>query len=256
VFHALCILLFMVGLAPLAKAVPLPALAAILVMVAWKVSELEHFRALLRAPKPDVLVLLTTFGLTVLFDLTIAVGTGILLSSILFMRRMAQVSTVAGVGGEILEEIDEGQETEARDPKDPGKVAERRVPAGVEVYEINGPFFFGVANNLRDALDQVEKPPRVLILRMRYVPHIDATGLNALREFHRRCVKNGTLLLLGGVHAHPLFEMVRAGMDQEIGLENIFENLDDALKRARAVLGVANGNNNGAGTAKSTDVPA
>lgn len=236
--HALFILLFMVALAPLAKAIPLASLAAILVMVAWKVSELEHFRALLRAPKPDVLVLLTTFGLTVLFDLTIAVGTGILLSSILFMRRMAQVSTVAG----IREDIDEGQETEAADPKDPGSVAEKRIPAGVEVYEINGPFFFGVANNLRDALDQVERPPKVLILRMRYVPHIDATGLNALREFHRRCVKHGTLLLLGGVHAHPLFEMVKAGMDQEIGVENIFDNLDEALKRARQVVGAPSGN--------------
>jgi SulP family sulfate permease len=110
------------------------------------------------------------------------------------------------------------------------------MPRGVEVYEINGPFFFGVANNLRDALDQVEKPPRAVILRMRYVPHIDATGLNALREFHRRCVKHGTVLLLGGVHAHPLFEMVKAGMDNEIGLENIHENLDEALKKARAIV--------------------
>jgi SulP family sulfate permease len=233
--HAAFLMTFMIALAPLAKMIPLASLAAILVMVAWKVSELEHFRALLRAPKPDVLVLLTTFGLTVFFDLTIAVGTGILLSSILFMRRMAQVSTVAWM----REEIEEGQEPEGPDPKDPGAVAERLIPAGVEVYEINGPLFFGVANNLRDALDQVEKPPKVLILRMRYVPHIDATGLNALREFHRRCVKHGTLLLLGGVHAHPLFEMVRAGMDAEIGLDNIFDNLDDALAKARQVVGVA-----------------
>ncbi len=231
--HAVFILVFMLALAPLAKAIPLASLAAILVMVAWKVSELNHFRSLLRAPGPDVLVLLTTFGLTVFFDLTIAVGTGILLSSILFMRRMAQITTVTGM----REEIDEGQETEAPDPKDPGAVSERRVPRGVEVYEVNGPFFFGVANNLRDALDQIEKPPKVLILRMRYVPHIDATGLNALREFHRRCAKHGTQLLLGGVHAHPMFEMVKAGMDQEIGLENIFENLDDALVAARRIVG-------------------
>jgi SulP family sulfate permease len=240
--HAVFILVFMLALAPLAKAVPLASLAAILVMVAWKVSELEHFRALLRAPRPDVLVLLTTFALTVLFDLTIAVGTGILLSAILFMRRMAQVSTVAGV---VSTDIDEGQEPESFDAKDPGKVSEKRIPRAVEVYEINGPFFFGVANNLRDALDQLERPPKVLILRMRYVPHIDATGLNALREFHRRCVKHHTLLLLGGVHAHPLFEMVKAGMDQEIGLENIFDNLDEALKKAREIVGATNGNGNG-----------
>jgi SulP family sulfate permease len=258
--HAVFILLFMLAIAPLARAIPLASLAAILVMVAWKVSELEHFRALLRAPRSDVLVLLTTFGLTVLFDLTIAVGTGILLSSILFMRKMAQVSTVAT----ILEEIEEGQETEHADPKDPGNVADRRIQAGIEVYEINGPFFFGVANNLRDALDQVEKPPKVLILRMRYVPHIDATGLNALREFHRRCVKHGTLLLLGGVHVHPLFEMTKAGMDREIGLENIFENLDDALKKARKVVGAPHGDNGGkllrpsgaAGITGTSDIPA
>jgi SulP family sulfate permease len=250
--HAVFILLFMVAVAPLAKAIPLASLAAILVMVAWKVSELEHFRALLRGPRPDVLVLLTTFGLTVFFDLTIAVGTGILLSSILFMRRMAQVSTVAGMGLEIEEELEEGQETERPDPKDPGAVAHKRVPRGVEVYEINGPFFFGVANNLRNALDQVEKPPKVIILRMRYVPHIDATGLNALREFHRRCVKHGTLLLLGGVHMHPLFEMVRAGMDREIGLDNIFDNLDVALKKAHQVVGAPNGNGDPVTTGQAT----
>jgi SulP family sulfate permease len=129
-------------------------------------------------------VLLTTFGLTVLFDLTIAVGAGILLSSILFMRRMAQVTTVTWLN----EEIQEGQEGERRTatPRTRVRVRDKRVPDGVEVYEINGPFFFGVANNLRDALDQVERPPGVIILRMRYVPHIDATGLNALREFHRK----------------------------------------------------------------------
>lgn len=232
--HAILILIFMFAMAPLAKAIPLASLAAILVMVAWKVSELEHFGALLRAPRADVLVLLTTFGLTVLFDLTIAVGTGILLSSILFMRRMAQVTTVTGM----KDELDEGQETEAHDAKDPGTVREKRVPQGVEVYEINGPFFFGVANNLRAALDQIEKPPKVIILRMRYVPHIDATGLNALREFHGRCRGKGTTLLLGGVHAHPMFEMVKAGIDREIGLENIHDNLDDALARARQLLGL------------------
>jgi SulP family sulfate permease len=206
-------------------------------LVAWNVAEFKHFKSLLTGPRADVLVLLTTFSLTVLFDLSIAVGTGIVLSAILFMRRMAQVSTVAG----ITDDLEQGQETERPDPKDPGRVAEKRIPPGVEVYEINGPFFFGVANNLRDALDQVEKPPKILILRMRYVPHIDATGLNALREFHRRCKKTGTLLLLGGVHMHPMFEMVKAGMDTEIGLDNIFDNLDDALIKARHVLGIKNG---------------
>ncbi len=233
ILHAVFLLVFMLALAPLASMIPLASLAAVLVLVAWRVSELEHFRSMLRGPGADVLALLTTFALTVIFDLTIAVGTGIMLSSFLFMRRMAQISTVTG----LREEVETGAESEAMDPKDPGNVAQKRIPPGVEVYEINGPFFFGAANNLRDALDQLEKPPKVIILRMRYVPHIDATGLNALREFHRRCSKHGTRLLLGGVHAHPLFEMAKVGFDQEIGVENMFENLDDALVKARELVG-------------------
>ncbi len=229
--HAVFILLFMVALAPWASLIPLPALAAVLVLVAWKVSELQHFAGMLRGPRSDVMALLVTFALTLLFDLTVAVSVGIMLSSILFMRRMAQLSTVRGIRDE-LEDHDES----APDLKDSGVVAHSRVPAGVEVYEINGPFFFGVANKLRDALDQLERPPIVMIVRMRHVPHIDATGLNALREFHRTCTRQGTVLLLGGVHVHPLFEMAKIGLDQQIGTDNMFENLEDALVRARQIV--------------------
>lgn len=232
ILHAVFILIFMLALAPLAREIPLASLAAILVMVAWTISDFEHIPDLLRGPRPDVLVWATTFGLTVLFDLTIAVGVGILLASMLFMRRMAQLTTVTS----LVEELEEGAATERPDPADPGAVRERRIPPGVEVYEINGPFFFGAANNLRVALDQIEKPPKVLILRMRYVPHIDATGLNALREFHGRCRHAGSVLLLGGVHAHPRLEMNQAGLDREIGVENIHHNLDDALVHAAAII--------------------
>ncbi|MBL8731096.1 MAG: STAS domain-containing protein [Planctomycetes bacterium] len=221
--HAGFVLVFMLALAPIASLIPLPSLAAILVMVAWKVSELEHFRSLLRAPKPDVLVLLTTFGLTVLFDLVIAVGTGILLASILFMRRMAQVSTVSGL-------VEEGF-------GEPGQnEPERRLPAGLAVYEINGPFFFGVANSLRDALDRVEVMPRLVILRMRFVPHVDATGLDALKRFHERCREKGMRLLLSGVHEGPRREMERAGLVDAIGREHVLPNFDRALAHANALL--------------------
>lgn len=233
ILHALIVLLCMVALAPLAKEIPLPTLAAILVVVAWRVSELQHLRAYLKAPRRDVLVMATTFFLTVIFDLTVGVGVGIVLASLLFMHRMAEVSTVAGVSMD--------DEEERTDPKDPGRMADRRVPAGVVVYEINGPFFFGAANKLRDVLDRLERPARAIILRLRSVPHIDATGLNALREFHRACAKRGTTLLLGGVHAHPLNEIVKADLDREIGLENIFESLDAALERARELTEPAPG---------------
>lgn len=229
ILHAVFLLLFMIVLAPLAKLVPLPSLAAILVMVAWNISEIDHFRALLRAPKSDVAVLLTTFGLTVFADLTIAVAVGMILASMLFMKRMADVSNIAGVKAE----LEDGHEPDAPDPKDPGAVAERRIPPGVEIFEINGPFFFGVADRLKDTLSQLERPPKVFILRMRYVPHIDATGLHALEEFLMKCRRQGTALLLGGVHAQPMFEFVRVGFDREIGPENIFENLDEALAKAR-----------------------
>lgn len=233
ILHSCFILAFMLALAPLAKEIPLASLAAILVLVAWDISEVKHIPSLIRGPRPDALVWVTTFGLTVLFDLTIAVGVGILLASMLFMRRMAELTTVTG----LAEELEEGAETERPDPKDPGSVGGRTIPQGVEVYEINGPFFFGAANNLRTALDRIEKPPKVMILRMRYVPHIDSTGLNALREFHGRCRRAGTRLLLGGVHAHPMFEMTRAGMDREIGIENMHESLDDALAHAVEIMG-------------------
>jgi SulP family sulfate permease len=231
VLHALFLLVFMFALAPWAKAIPMPALAAILLVVAWNIAEIDHFRTLLSAPRHDVLVLLTTFGLTVFTDLTLGVGVGMILASLLFMKRMAEVSHIAGIKVSLPSE----EETEAPDPKDPGSVVEKAIPTGVEVFEINGPFFFGVADRLKDVLNQLEPPPKVFILRMRYVPHIDATGLHALEEFRLKCQRQGTHLLLGGVHAQPLFELVRAGMDKRIGLENIFENLDDALRRANEI---------------------
>lgn len=232
IIHAAALLLFMFFLAPLAKLIPLSALSAVLILVAWNISELDHFRALLRAPRNDVLVLLTTFGLTVLTDLTIAVGVGMVLASLLFMKRMAEVSSIAGVRSAVTQ----GQETTDPDPKDPGAVDRAHIPPSVEVYEINGPFFFGVADRLKDTLNLVQRPPRVFILRMRYVPHIDATGLHALEEFHDKCARQGTTLLLGGVHAQPLFEFVKVGLDRKIGLANIFDNLDAALERARELV--------------------
>lgn len=232
VVHALGVLFFMVALAPLAKAVPLPALAALLILVSWDISDLGHFRTLLRAPRPDILVLLTTFSLTVLTDLTLGVGFGMVLAAFLFMKRMADVSAIKG----LRSSIEEGQELDTPDPKDPGRLAEKSVPPDVEVFEVNGPFFFGVVDKLHDTLHRLERPPRVFILRMRYVPHIDATGLHALDEFIGKCKRQGTILILGGVHAQPLFEMVRAGLDQKIGTENMFDNLDDALTRARQIV--------------------
>ncbi len=229
--HAVFLLLFMLLLAPLAKMIPLASLSAVLVMVAWNISELDHFKRLMRAPKQDVLVLLTTFGLTVFTDLTIAVGVGMVLASLLFMKRMADVSNVQAITVELGGDGNGGETIS--DLKDPDSVAKLTVPPGVEVYEIAGPFFFGVADRLKDTLNQFERPPRVFILRMRKVPAIDASGLHALEEFHHKCRRQGIRLLLAGVHAQPLMAITQAGLDEKFGIENMFETLHEALDAAR-----------------------
>lgn len=231
--HAVTLAGVMAAAAPLAGAIPLAALAAVLVLVAWNMSEVQHFRSILRAPAADSAVLLTTFGLTVFIDLTVAVGVGMVLASFLFMKRMAEVSNISAITNELRNGDDD-----LGDIKDPNAVAKRHVPTQVEVYEINGPFFFGIADMLHDVLSRLEKPPRVFILRMRRVPAIDASGLHALATFHAKCTRQGTVLILSGVHAQPLFAFVRHGFDEVIGSENMFGNLDDALDAARAILGL------------------
>ncbi len=232
--HAATLLAFMLFLAPLAKLIPLPTLAAVLIMVAWNMSEIDHFRFILRAPRSDILVLLTTFGLTVFADLTIAVGVGMVLASMLFMKRMSTVSNVSEITDEMLaNHIDERELAEERDPM---ALANRSIPHDVEVFEIDGPFFFGVADRLKDTLKGLEPPPRAFILRMRRVPAIDATGLHALEEFYHKCHRQGTALILSGIHTQPLEVLTKAGLDRVIGSANIATDLDAALARAQQIL--------------------
>ena len=228
--HAGTILVLMFALAPLASRAPLAAHAAVLVVVAWNMAEIDHFRSLLQAPKSDVAVLLTTFWLTVFTDLTVAVGVGMVLASLLFMRRMSEVTNVSAITRE-LEDPDDSE-------VDVGAIDRRDVPPGVEVYEINGPFFFGVADRLKDVLRRVERAPKVFILRMRNVPAVDASGMHALDEFRVKCRREGIHLLLAGVHAQPLNAFLDYGLFDRIGEENILENIDDALDRARELLHV------------------
>jgi SulP family sulfate permease len=230
--HSATLLVLMLLLAPYASRIPLAVLSAILVMVAWNMAEIDHFKSIFRAPRSDMAVLLTTFGLTVLTDLTKGVGVGMILAAILFMKRMTEVTNV----GAVRNELDEtGGEFD--DLSDPNSIAGRDVPPGVEVYEINGPFFFGVADRLKDTLRSLERPPRVFILRMRRVSAIDATGMHALDELHHKCRKQGTQLLLSGVHAQPIFAMTQYGLVDKIGVENMFGNIDEALNRAREIIG-------------------
>lgn len=230
--HAGVVLLLMLVLAPWARFIPMAILASVLIVVAWGMSEKDHFLHLFSAPKSDVAVLLTTFGLTVLTDLTIAVGVGMVLAAMLFMKRMSDITNVAALKAELSDEPDQYSDWD-----DPNSLDRRSVPAGVEVYEINGPFFFGVADRLKDTLEQVESPPKVFILRMRRVPTIDATGMHALDEFHGKCVRAGTRLLLAGIHAQPIFAMTRFGLLDRFGEDNLFANIDEALAEAARHVG-------------------
>jgi len=232
IVHALTLLLITLFFGKWAALIPLATLAAILVVVSYHMSEWRTFRSELTAPKSDVAVLLTTFALTVLVDLTVAIEVGMVLAAFLFMRRMAEVTDVSIVTRELADGGENGEE------EDPNAVRRREVPPGVEVFEISGPFFFGAAEQFKDTLNQVAGKPKVLIIRMRDVPAIDSTGLHALHELSRRCKRDGTLLLLSDVHAQPMFALVRSDILTEIGEENLFGNLDHALDRARQYLGL------------------
>jgi SulP family sulfate permease len=231
IVHALTLLAILVFAGKWAALIPIPALAGILLVVAWNMSEWRHFVHLFRMPRSDVLVLLTTFLLTVLIDLTIALQTGIVLAALLFMRRMATLSQAGYVTRMLSEEED-------RD--DPLAISKRDVPAGVEVFEVQGALFFGAATKFRDSINQVETPPRVLIIRMRMVLAIDASGLRELELLQGEGGRRGTTLVLSGVHAQALIALERSGLLERIGAENVCEDIDVALARARALLAETN----------------
>jgi sulfate permease, SulP family len=232
IVHALTLLAITLFFGRWAALIPMPTLAAILVVVAYHMSEWRTFRTELRAPKSDVAVLLTTFFLTVLVDLTVAIEVGIVLAALLFMRRMAEVTNVSAISGD----ADDAGDVYVTDTN---AARRREIPKGVEVYEINGPFFFGAAEQFKDTLGRVARKPKVLIIRMRNVPAMDSTGMRALADVVRRSRKDGTLVFLSDVHAQPLVALGRSDLLDEIGDDNIFGNLDDALNRARVAVGEA-----------------
>ena len=227
--HAVTLLLITLFFGRWAGLIPMAALGAILAVVAYSMSEWRTFVAEFRAPKSDVAVLLTTFLLTVLWDLTVAIEVGMVLAAFLFMRRMAEVTNINVLTHELHDPVDDFEH-------DPNAVGRRVVPPGVEVYEINGPFFFGAAETFKERLARVAQRPRVLILRMRHVPAIDSTGLHALRDLVQRSRRDGSLVILSDVHAQPVVALERSGLYDEVGEDNVHGNLDDALNRAREYL--------------------
>ncbi len=225
IVHALTLLVIILAIGRFAEYVPMAALAAVLVVVAYNMSEAHRFIWLLRGPRPDAVVLVATFALTVLTDLTVAVSVGLVMAAMLFIKRMADVTNVSSIQREM---VDPGAEHR------PLASPARGMP-GVEVYEINGPFFFGAAYKLRETLDSIGRRPRVLVLDMPNVSAIDATGLYVLDELRRKCEKEGVRVILAGVHAQPLFAMTQAGLLDKFGVANLAGTLDEALARLAAV---------------------
>ncbi|MCH9627928.1 MAG: C4-dicarboxylic acid transporter DauA [Chlamydiales bacterium] len=234
IVHAACIFLIMFLFAPLAMQLPLSALAAVLLMIAWNMSEIHHFLHLFTAPKKDVIVLLTVFILTVLINITAAVQVGMILAAFLFMKQMSDLSDVVAT----TQYFEENGQTVERSYSDPDSISRKEVPEGVEVYEINGPFFFGVADRLKNVFNELSRPPKIFILRMRRVPTIDASGMHALEEFFTECRRQGTLLLLAGVKKGPLRDLRRYHLDELIGEDHIFSHINSALEFSRELLRV------------------
>ncbi|HPM57013.1 MAG TPA: SulP family inorganic anion transporter, partial [Thermomonas sp.] len=215
ILHAGYLLLFMLLLAPLMRHVPLAALAAVLLVVAWNMSEQEAFRNTLSAPKGDRVVLLLTFLLTVFIDLTIAIEVGIVVAAFVFMFRMADAVEVSSA-------IGQGDAGDQRS----------RLPAGVEVYQISGPLFFGTANRLDNLLDQFLSTPKVFILRMRLVPVLDASGVHALQKLADRCQRKGIALVISGLQEQPNRVLARMQTHAHPAHMHLAPDFDHALKLA------------------------
>ncbi|HEX6980328.1 MAG TPA: sulfate permease [Alphaproteobacteria bacterium] len=233
--HAVFLLLFMVALAPLASYIPLASLAAVLVVVAWNMSEHERFRHLMSAPAGDRVVMLLTFALTVLVDLTVGIQVGVLLAAVLFMHRMAEAVEVQNDIKLIMQDEDDFTRPATQDMR-------RQIPPDVEVFQLNGPFFFGATARLGDVLNQIRQPPRVFILRMRNVPVIDASGVAALSEFLSRCRAQGTRVILSGLQPVPRRVLDQMGVRPGPESFTLAPDFEAALRMARegdAEIGLA-----------------
>ena len=226
IIHAVTLLAIVLVAAPMAKFIPLATLSAVLVNVALNMGEWHNFARLPKWPRSDAVVFLTAFSLTVIIDLTVAVEIGMVLAAILFIKRVSETSQITAV--------DESTETEGPHHSLVGK----DIPNGVMIYRMFGAFFFGAADKLESALKREGQEPEVLILRMRKVMAMDATGLNALEDLYERLHRRGKHLILSGPHTQPLFVMEKADFLDRIGRENVCAHINDALARAREILGL------------------
>lgn len=225
--HAVTLTFLMLLFAPYAAKVPLAGLAAVLIFVAWNMSELPHFFSILRSQWSEALVLLTTFLLTVFIDLTVAVQVGVILAAVLFLKRMTETTTIEAC--RIVVEQEAHQPPELHD----GDILFRDVPSDVTVFEIKGPFFFGVADLLNEALHCLPEKPRVFILRMRKVPLVDTTGLNALKKFAQKCKESGITFMISGAREELRHLFRKTKLEDMIGKNHFYPHVVNALEAAK-----------------------
>lgn len=219
--HAVTLLLVLLFLMPYAELIPMPAIAAILFVVAYNMSEWKKFVHIVKtAPKSDIIVLVVTFVLTVIFDLVVAIVVGLVLAAILLIKRMTEETTAEG-----WKYIDH--------ENDKDNIELREVPKNVRVYEISGPLFFGTADKIMDI--RLKDYTKCLILRMRSVTSLDATAMNALENLQKKCLKQDVRLILSHVNAQPMEVMRKSGFAENIGEENFCEHIDEALSLAQKI---------------------
>jgi SulP family sulfate permease len=228
VIHAIVLLLIFLFLMPLAKYIPMACLAGVLVVVSYGMSGWRSFLAMTRNPKSDVTVLLLTFFLTIIFDLTVAIEFGLICACLLFMRRMSETTDVKAIYDEI--DLNEDADMER------GNLEHLTIPEDVEVYEINGPYFFGAGNRFEDIMARYGKRPKVRIIRMRKVPFIDSTGLHNLENMCLMSQKEGITIVLSGVNEKVDSVLRRNNFEQLLGAKNICNHIDLALARAREIV--------------------
>ena len=227
IFHAIVLLIIFLALMPLAAYIPMACLAGVLVIVSYGMSGWRTFVQMMRNPKSDITVLLITFFLTVIFDLTVAIEVGLLIACLLFMRRMAETTQIKVIAGE----IDPNEETDA-------EIHEEHlvIPKGVEVYEINGPYFFGIASKFDDIMVNLEKRPKVRIIRMRRVPFIDSTGMHNLQNLCQMSHREGIHIVLSGVQPKVYSVLENNGFCEMLGKDHICPNINVALKKAEEIV--------------------
>lgn len=228
IIHAFVLLFILQFLGGLTKHIPMACLAGILFIVSYNMSDWRTFKALLKSPKSDVAVLISTFLLTVIFNLTIAIEVGLLLAVLLFLRRISETTNIAIFKNEV------SQSVYVEGTTDNEKLI---LPKGVEVYEIEGPFFFGIANKFEETMKQIGDSPKIRIIRMRKVPFIDSTGLHNLENLIKLSSRDKIQLLLSGVNENVYEVLKKAGVVEKLGEENVCRNINIALQRAQKIVG-------------------